>query len=443
MTESSSFEHPDRIGPYHLVQVIGEGGMGIVYEAEQKEPVRRRVAVKIMKVGMDTKEVMGRFEAERQALAVMEHPGIAKVLDAGATEQGRPYFVMELVRGVRLDEYCDLQRLTTRQRVELFSRVCEAVQHAHQKGVIHRDLKPSNVLVTEEGDRPAPKIIDFGIAKATGQKLTQETVVTTYGQMLGTLAYMSPEQAEMSGLDVDTRADIYSLGVMLHELVGGKVPLDPKELGAPVFLARLIERDETMPTLAKRISGLDRVQLDRLAELHRTDPGKLKRELGGDLQWIVLKAMDKDRGRRYETASGLAMDLQRYLADEPIAARPPTTMYRFRKFARRHRVGVVLTGAIAVLVVGFATTMAIQANLIAQERDRAQVQATKAEQVSTFVTGLFQGSDPNLFPGDTLTARELLRRGVERIDTDLADQPDLRADLLGVMGDVRGGGDPQ
>jgi serine/threonine protein kinase/tetratricopeptide (TPR) repeat protein len=436
MTDPTPFEHPERIGPYQIIQVIGEGGMGIVYDAEQKEPVRRRVALKMMKVGMDTKEVVARFEAERQALAVMQHPGIAKVLDAGATEQGRPYFVMELVRGIRLDEYCDRQRLSTRQRVELFVDICGAVQHAHQKGVIHRDLKPSNILVTEEEGRTTAKVIDFGVAKATGQRLTEETLATTFGQALGTLAYMSPEQAEMTGLDVDTRTDIYSLGVILQELLTGKVPLDPKEVGAPAFLAQLIQRDHTMPTLGSTVSRSGREKLAKLAELRRTDVNRLRKELRGDLQWIVQKAIDKDRTRRYETANGLAMDLQRYLADEPVVARPPSFAYRTGKLVRRNRTAVAAAVVVAVALVVSAVVSTVGMVRAVRAEAATAREAEALRQVSDFLVRLFEVSDPSEARGSSVTARELLDEAAGRIDAELAGQPLVKARLMQTMGEA-------
>ncbi len=436
MPDQTSSESPKRIGPYHIIQVIGEGGMGVVYEAEQKEPVRRRVAIKTMKAGLDTKEVVGRFEAERQALAVMDHPGIAKVFDAGETEAGRPYFVMELVRGIRIDEYSDSYRLTTRERVELFVDVCDAVQHAHLKGVIHRDLKPSNILVTEEQGHLLPKIIDFGVAKATGQRLSHETVVTTFGQALGTLAYMSPEQAEMSGLDVDTRADIYSLGVILYELLLGVVPVDPAEVGAPVFLARLIERDTPTPTPSRRLTSLSEERKAILARHRHTDPDAMRRELRSDLQWIVLKAMDKERARRYETASHLAADLRRFLDDEPVLAHPPSTRYRVRKFVRRNRMPVAMAGGLVVVTLFYAGSLARQFQRVAEERDRAETEAQTAQRVSDFMAELFSVSNPSEARGRTITAVEVLDRGRDRIATELADEPIVQSRLMTVMGTV-------
>ncbi len=432
---AEAVEHPDRIGPYRVLRVLGEGGMGVVYEAEQTEPVTRRVALKVLKLGMDTREIVARFEAERQALAVMEHPSIAKVLDAGASETGRPYFVMEHVRGVPFTEYCDMHRLSTRDRLELFLPVCQAIQHAHQKGVIHRDLKPSNVLVTEQGGDAVPKIIDFGIAKATGQRLTDKTLVTAYGQAMGTPAYMSPEQAEMSGLDVDTRTDIYSLGVMLYELLVGRLPLDPGELGMSAFIARLVMRETDPPTPSGRLAGLQR-ERQMLAQLRHTDPGTLTRELKGDLDWIVMKAMDPDRTRRYETANGLALELQRYLHHEPVLARPPSARYRFGKFVRRHRAGVTAAVIVAAGLVA-STVLATLGMVRATRAEQATAREAEASrQVSEFLVGLFQVSDPDQARGNTITAREILDRGAAEIADGLGDQPLVRARLMATMGDV-------
>ena len=409
--------------------------MGVVYVAEQTEPVRRRVALKIMKLGMDTKQVVARFEAERQALAVMEHPNIAKVLDGGASEAGRPYFVMELVRGVPLTQYCDMHRLSTRDRLALFIPVCHAVQHAHQKGVIHRDLKPSNVLVAVQDDRPVPKVIDFGIAKAISQRLTEHTLVTEYGMAMGTPAYMSPEQAEMSGLDVDTRTDIYSLGVMLYQLLVGRLPLDPGELGMPAFLARLVMRETSPETPSGRLStlGPDRVAI---ALSRRTDWSALRRELRGDLDWIVMKAMDPDRTRRYETVNGLAMDLQRHLDDEPVVARPPSPRYRLAKFIKRHRGGVAAgAAAVAALVVG-ATLATVGLVRATRAEAVARQDAEAVRQVADFLVGLFRVSDPGEARGNTITAREILDQGAQQIATELGDQPAVQARLTQTMGQV-------
>ena len=320
--------------------------------AEQTEPVRRRVALKVIKLGMDTKAVVARFEAERQALAMMDHPNIAKVLDAGATETGRPYFVMELVRGIKFTEYCDQNHLDTRTRLELFIQICQAIQHAHQKGIIHRDIKPSNILVTLHDGVPVPKVIDFGIAKATtGQQLTDKTLFTAYEQFIGTPAYMSPEQAEMSGLDVDTRSDIYCLGVLLYELLTGRTPFDPKELmesGLDAMRKTIREKEPVKPST--KVHTLQGEELTTTAKRHGVDVPRLASQLRGDLDWIVMKCLEKDRTRRYETANGLAMDLKRHLNNETVVARPPSKLYEFQRTVRRHKVGFAATAAIIVVL---------------------------------------------------------------------------------------------
>jgi serine/threonine protein kinase/tetratricopeptide (TPR) repeat protein len=339
------------IDRYKLLQQIGEGGFGTVWMAEQKQPIKRRVALKIIKLGMDTKQVIARFEAERQALAMMDHPNIAKVFDAGATDTGRPYFVMELIRGIPILEYCDSERLSTQQRLGLFIQVCNAIQHAHQKGIIHRDIKPTNVLVTLHGDEPVVKVIDFGIAKATNTELTQKTFFTEHRQMIGTPAYMSPEQAVMSGLDIDTRSDVYSLGVLLYELLTGTTPFDQKDLLSKGFaeMMRIIREVEPHKP-STRLSTLGETGT-RTAQLRRTDPKKLRTNLRGDLDWIVMKCLEKDRGRRYETANGLAQDIQRHLTGEPVVAAPPSRMYRVQKFVHRNKAQVIVSAVIAMLLV--------------------------------------------------------------------------------------------
>jgi serine/threonine protein kinase/Tfp pilus assembly protein PilF/sugar lactone lactonase YvrE len=338
------------IGPYKMLQQIGEGGMGTVFMAEQTHPVQRKVALKIIKPGMDSRQVIARFEAERQALALMEHPNIARVLDAGTTTSGRPYFVMELVKGVPITRYCDDHHLTPRQRLELFVPVCQAVQHAHQKGIIHRDLKPSNVLVAEYDDKPVAKVIDFGVAKATGPKLTDRTMYTEFGQVVGTVEYMSPEQAKLNALDIDTRSDIYALGVLLYELLTGTTPFEKKRLQAVAFdeVLRII-REEEPPKPSTRLSTIE--ELPSIAANRGLEPKKLTGLLRGELDWIVMKALEKDRNRRYETANGFAMDIQRYLADEPVQACPPSAWYRFGKFARRNKTGFAIAGMIVFCVV--------------------------------------------------------------------------------------------
>ncbi len=435
VADDQLLEQPTQIGPYRILRLLGEGGMGVVYDAEQTKPIKRRVALKLMKIGMDTKEVVARFDAERQALAVMDHPGIAKVLDAGASETGRPYFVMELVRGVSLTEYCNTFKLATRERLQLFIGVCQAVHHAHQKGVIHRDLKPSNILVSDVDGKPTPKIIDFGIAKAIGQRLTEHTLVTSYGQAMGTPAYMSPEQAEMSGLDVDTRTDIYALGVMLYELLVGSLPVDPSELGIPAFIAQLVMRETDPPTPSTRLSRAGREQ-SSIAQSRHTDPATLQRELKGDLDWIVMKAMEKDRTRRYEGASELAADLRRYLDEEPVAARPPSPGYRLGKFVRRHRAGVV-AGSVVVLGLLAGTVLATLGLLRATRAEQvASQEAAAAREVSDFLVGLFAVSDPGEARGSTITAREILDQGAVQVAGELEDQPLTRARFMHTIGQV-------
>src|SRR5262245_19898638 len=341
-----------QIGPYKLLQQIGEGGMGVVYMAEQVEPVKRRVALKIIKPGMDTRQVIARFEAERQALAMMDHVNIARVLDAGTTPAGRPYFVMELVHGVPITQYCDDRRLTPRQRLELFVPVCQAIKHAHQKGIIHRDIKPSNVMVTLYDGQPVPKVIDFGVAKATEQKLTERTLFTQYGTMVGTLEYMSPEQAEMSALGVDTRSDIYSLGVLLYELLTGSTPLSSKRIKDAAYgeILRLIKEEEA-PKSSTRLSDSGEALASISAQRHM-EPAKLTKLVRGELDWIVMKCLEKDRDRRYETANGLAADVERFLGDEPVQACPPSVAYRLRKLVRRHKGAVLAVSLVVLALVG-------------------------------------------------------------------------------------------
>jgi eukaryotic-like serine/threonine-protein kinase len=349
----------DIIGRYKIREKLGEGGCGVVYVAEQAEPVRRRVALKIIKLGMDTRSVIARFEAERQALAMMDHPHIAKVLDAGATETGRPYFVMELVRGIKITDYCDQHNLDTTQRLNLCIQVCHAIQHAHQKGVIHRDIKPSNILVTLHDGVPVPKVIDFGIAKATEGRLTDLTVYTELHQFIGTPAYMSPEQAEMSGLDIDTRSDIYSLGVLLYELLTGRTPFDAQELlksGLDQMRRTIREQEPLRPST--RLSTMLAADLTSVARRHGAEAPRLIHFIRGDLDWIVMKALEKDRTRRYETANGLGMDLQRFLRNEPVEARPPSSVYRFQKLARRNKTVFLAAGAVAgALLLGFGVSL--------------------------------------------------------------------------------------
>jgi WD40 repeat protein len=358
------------IRSYKLVEPIGEGGMGSVWLAQQTEPVKRLVALKLIKTGMDSKQVLARFEAERQALALMDHPNIARVLDAGTTEGGRPFFAMELVKGVPLTRYCDEHQLTPRQRLELFIPVCQAIQHAHQKGIIHRDIKPSNVLVAQYDGRPVPKAIDFGIAKATGQQLTDHTLATGFGTVVGTLEYMSPEQAELNPLDIDTRSDVYSLGVLLYELLTGTTPLEKSRLKEAALLEVLrVIREEEAPRPSTRLSE-SREALPAISAQRQTEPAKLTRLVRGELDWIVMKALEKDRGRRYDTASSLAQDVQRYLADEPVLAGPPSLRYRLHKFARRNRVA---------LAVGFLVSFALVVSVVVLAVSNIRIQEANSD----------------------------------------------------------------
>jgi eukaryotic-like serine/threonine-protein kinase len=389
-----------RIGPYRLLQVIGEGGMGEVWLAEQLEP-RRRVALKLIKAGMDTKQVVARFESERQALALMDHPAIAKVFDGGSTPEGRPYFVMEYVAGVPITEHCDTHKLATAARLELFTEVCEGVQHAHQKAIIHRDLKPSNILVSLVEGKPQVKIIDFGIAKATGYRLTEKTLFTELGAIIGTPEYMSPEQADLTGQDVDTRTDVYSLGVLLYQLLTGELPFTSKELRSSSYeeLRRKLKEVEP-PRPSTKLSTLGDGSA-HAATNRNTDPGALRHQLEGDLDAITMKALEKERARRYGTPSELAQDIGRHLRNEPVVARPPSTAYRFQKYIKRHRVGVGVAAGLSALLMAFAASMGLQARRTALERDRANVERDRAnhereasDKVSAFLANMLSSIKP-------------------------------------------------
>ena len=400
--------------------------MGEVWLAEQKQPVRRRVAIKLIKAGMDTREVVARFESERQALALMDHPAIAKVFDAGSTPQGRPYLVMEYVTGMPITDYCDKHKLTMRQRLELFMLVCDGVQHAHQKAILHRDLKPSNILVGEVDGKPAPRIIDFGVAKATAQRLTADTMFTQLGAIVGTPGYMSPEQADSAGADVDTRTDVYSLGVVLYQLLVGVLPLDFSTTPPDQFPRRLRDEDAARPSTRLRTLG---AQTGMTAQNRGADAPTLARQLRGDLDAITLKALEKDRSRRYATPSELAADIGRYLRNEPVLARPASAGYRAGKYVRRHRVGVAVAATAAVLLVSVAVAQAFELRRTRRERDRA-------DRVTEFMTGMFKVSNPSEARGNDIRATEILDKASKDIDTGLAKDPELQAQMMDVMGNV-------
>ncbi|HKS38007.1 MAG TPA: serine/threonine-protein kinase [Verrucomicrobiae bacterium] len=425
----------DRIGRYKLLQQIGEGGCGIVYMAEQETPVHRRVALKVIKLGMDTRSVIARFEAERQALALMDHPNIARVFDAGATETGRPFFVMELVRGVRITDYCDQGSLSTRERLDLFVHVCHAVQHAHQKGIIHRDLKPSNILVTVNDGVPVPKVIDFGIAKATQGRLTDHTLFTAFEQFIGTPAYMSPEQAVLTSLEVDTRSDIYSLGVLLYELLTGQTPFAQKDLleaGLEQMRRTIREKEPLRPST--RLSVMVAGDLATVARHRQSEPPRLIHLVRGDLDWIVMKCLQKDRGRRYETANGLAMDILRHLNNEPVVARPDTRAYRMAKFVRRHRASATFAVVVLVSLAGGLIGTITQARRATQhartadeQRDFALRQLSRAEAINDLNTFLLSDAAPS---GKSFTVGELLARAERVMEKQTGDADENRVELL-------------
>jgi eukaryotic-like serine/threonine-protein kinase len=443
-------EPGDLVGRYRLLEKIGEGGCGVVYLAEQQQPVRRQVALKIIKLGMDTRQVVARFEAERQALAMMDHPNIAKVFDGGATENGRPYFVMEAVRGSKITQFCDQNRLSTEQRLDLFVQVCQAIQHAHQKGIIHRDIKPSNILVSAEDGVPVPKVIDFGIAKATEQPLTDKTVFTAFEQFIGTPAYMSPEQAHLTTLDIDTRSDIYSLGVLLYELLTGNTPFDSQRLvAAGIDEIRRIIRDSEPPNPSTRLGAMRPGELTSVAARRHTDAPQLVYRIRGDLDWIVMKCLEKDRGRRYDTAIGLATDLNRHLENRPVLARPPSHSYRLQKLVRRNKLAVAATSAVAVSLIagvltstwmyfresdareratkaeGLATERLTQ---VTAERDATEAARQEAEAVATFMTQVFENRDPSRAAGTT-PLYEKVSTAAKKLEIDLVDNPRRRAKL--------------
>ncbi len=428
----------DRIGRYKLLEQIGEGGCGVVFMAEQEEPVRRRVALKVIKPGMDTKSVIARFEAERQALALMDHPNIAKVFDAGATESGRPFFVMELIRGIKITDYCDQNSLTTEERLGLFVQVCQAVQHAHQKGIIHRDLKPSNILVTATVEGAAlPVVIDFGIAKATtNQRLTDKTLFTAFEMLIGTPAYMSPEQAVLSSADVDTRTDIYSLGVLLYELVTGSTPFDGGALlKAGLDEIRRVIREVEPVRPSTRLSKMVATDLTNVAQHRRSDPPHLIRSVRGDLDWIVMKSLEKDRTRRYETANGLALDVKRFLANETVSARPCSKLYKFKKAMQRNKLLSVGLGIIAALIVISLAVVTASLGNERRARLKAQTEEARSRQVTQFLKNMLEGVGPSVARGrNTEMLREILDKTAQQIGEQVGNQPAVEAEMRSLIG---------
>ena len=422
---------PKSVGPYQLIRKIGEGGMGQVWLAEQTSPVRRQVALKLIRAGLYDEALFQRFQSERQSLAMMDHPAIAKVFEAGSTPNGQPYLVMEYVPGLPITEYCDQKKLTIRERLELFIQACEGVQHAHQKAIIHRDLKPANILVVEVDGKPVPRIIDFGLAKAAAPQLDEKTVLLTQaGSFLGTPGYMSPEQADPEIHDIDTRTDVYSMGVVLYVLLTGFLPFDAKKKSAHEVLRQLREEDPPRPS-ARISKNEDKESSTSSAAMRGTDPGQLVSLLHGDLDCIAMKALEKDRSRRYGTPSELAADIRHYLSHEPVTARPASAGYRVRKYVRRHRIAVSVALGFVVLLAGFTAAQAAQLRRITRERDRA-------DRVTEFMSGMFKVSDPSESRGNSITAREILDRASKDVDSGLAKDPELQAQMMGVMGRVYG-----
>ncbi len=419
------------IGPYRLIRKLGEGGMGEVWLAEQSAPVKRHVALKIIKAGRYDKSALIRFDLERQALALMDHPAIAKVFDAGSTAEGQPYFAMEYVAGLSITQYCDEKRLSPNERLLIFTRVCEGVQHAHQKAIIHRDLKPTNILVVEVDGKPVPRVIDFGLAKAISEQSESGTLVTRAGGLVGTPGYMSPEQMDPMVADVDTRADVYSLGVVLYELLTGVLALDAKQWESKPFHEVLRQVHEEEPTSPSTRLNNDPAAL-AIAEKRSTDPRQLASMLRGDLDWITLKALERDRTRRYGTPAELAADLGRYLRNEPVIARPPTLVYRTKKYVQRHKFGVAAATAAALLLVAFGVMQAVQLRRTTRERDRA-------DRVTKFMTGMFKVSNPSEARGNAVTAREILDKSSKDIETGLRKDPELQAQLMETMAQTYAG----
>src|SRR5471032_35996 len=422
---------PKSIGPYQLIRKLGEGGMGQVWLAEQTTPVRRQVALKLIRAGLYDQALFQRFHSERQSLAMMDHPAIAKVFEAGSTPEGQPYLVMEYVPGLPITEYCDQKKLTIRERLELFMQACEGVQHAHQKAIIHRDLKPANILVMEVDGKPAPRIIDFGLAKAAAPLPNEKTVfLTRAGSFLGTPGYMSPEQADPDVHDIDTRTDVYSMGVVLYVLLTGFLPFDAKKKSVHEVLRQLREEDPPRPS-TRVGKNEDKESSTSNAARRGTDPGQLVSLLHGDLDCIAMKALEKDRSRRYGTPSELAADIRHYLNNEPVTARPASAGYRLRKYVRLHRIAVSVAAGFFLLLVGFAAAQAAQLRRITRERDRA-------DRVTDFMSGMFKVSDPSEARGNSITAREVLDKASKDVESGLTQDPELQAQMMDAMGRVYG-----